>query len=199
MKEDTPCYNSIMTTIAAVQGDGWCVLCADSQITEDNLRTISTKTPKIVQVGDYLLGITGDARPGDILTYNWTPPAYNGEDKIAFMGKKIIPSIIRAFDLHSYAWAKVEGDGGFDYILAFDGSLFHIACDMSFLVSENGRYGLGSGGQFALGYLYSLSPESTKTRMAATQVVKKAVKIASVLDVNTNPPLQLVFQERIYE
>jgi ATP-dependent protease HslVU (ClpYQ) peptidase subunit len=188
-----------MTTIACIQGPKWAVLCADSQITEDNLRTISTKTPKIVQVGDYLLGITGDARPGDILTYNWTPPAYQGEDPVQFMGKKIIPSIIRAFDLHSYAWAKTEDDGGFDYIIAFDGNLFHIACDMSFLVSDTGRYGLGSGGAFALGYLTSLSPESVNSKAAAIQVVKKAVKIASMLDINTNPPLQLVVQERTYE
>ena len=89
-----------MTTIAAVQGDGWCVLCADSQITEDNLRTISTRTPKIVAIGDYLIGITGDARPGDILAYNWTPPTYTGDDKITFMGKKLIPSMIRAFETH---------------------------------------------------------------------------------------------------
>ena len=187
-----------MTTIAAVQGDGWCVLCADSQITEDNLRTISKSTPKIVEIGEYLLGITGDARPGDILAYNWNPPAYNGDDKIAFMGKKIIPSMIRAFESHGYDWAKQANDEGFDYIIAFDGSLFHIACDMSFLVNDAGRYALGSGAQFALGYLYSLSAGATKTQVSATQVVRKAVKIASMLDVNTSPPLQLEIQERTW-
>jgi ATP-dependent protease HslVU (ClpYQ) peptidase subunit len=70
---------------------------------------------------------------------------------------------------------------------------------MSFISNDTGRYGLGSGGQFALGYLYSLSANSTRTQAAAIQVVKKAVKIASVLDVNTNPPLQLVVQERLFE
>ena len=188
-----------MTTIAGVQGDGWCVLCADSQITEDNLRTISTRTPKIVTVGEYLIGITGDARPGDILAYNWTPPTYTGDDKIIFMGKKLIPSMIRAFETHGYDWAKQDKDGGFDYIIAFDGEIFHIACDMSFISNDTGRYGLGSGGQFAMGYLYSLAQGATRTQAAAIQVVKKAVKIASVLDVNTNPPLQLVIQERVYE
>jgi ATP-dependent protease HslVU (ClpYQ) peptidase subunit len=70
---------------------------------------------------------------------------------------------------------------------------------MSFISNDTGRYGLGSGGQFALGYLYSLAPGATRTQASAIQVVKKAVKIASVLDVNTNPPLQLVIQERIFE
>ena len=115
------------------------------------------------------------------------------------MGKKLIPSIIRTFESHGYDWAKQDKEGGFDYIVAFDGELFHIACDMSFISNDTGRYGLGSGGQFALGYLYSLSANSTRTQASAIQVVKKAVKIASVLDVNTNPPLQLVVQERIFE
>jgi ATP-dependent protease HslVU (ClpYQ) peptidase subunit len=70
---------------------------------------------------------------------------------------------------------------------------------MSFISNDTGRYGLGSGGQFAMGYLYSLAQGATRTQAAAIQVVKKAVKIASVLDVNTNPPLQLVIQERVYE
>ena len=61
-----------MTTLVAIELDDMAVLAADSQITEDTMRTISTSTPKIIPIGKYLLGITGDARPGDILTYNWT-------------------------------------------------------------------------------------------------------------------------------
>ncbi|NDG32622.1 hypothetical protein EB118_21435, partial [bacterium] len=47
------------------------IMAADSQITEDNLRTISSTTPKIIEVGRYLIGLVGDSRPGDILAYNW--------------------------------------------------------------------------------------------------------------------------------
>jgi ATP-dependent protease HslVU (ClpYQ) peptidase subunit len=188
-----------MTTLCGIAGKDFVVMAADSQITEDNLRTISLLTPKIVEVNEYIIGITGDTRPGDILAYNWNPPAYNGDDPVQWMGKKIIPSIIRAFEAHGYAWAKQEADGGFDYLLAFDGNLFHIACDMSFISSQIGRYGIGSGGQFAMGYLYSLGPNATKSIASAQSVARKAIKIASVLDVNTSPPVQLVVQERIFE
>jgi 20S proteasome alpha/beta subunit len=64
-----------MTTIVGVEGIDYAVLVADSQITEDNLITIATSTPKIIEVGKYLIGISGDTRPGDILAYNWKPPA----------------------------------------------------------------------------------------------------------------------------
>lgn len=65
-----------MTTIVGIQGKDFMVMAADSQITEENQRIISPKTPKIIRLGKYILGISGDARPGDILTYNWNPPAY---------------------------------------------------------------------------------------------------------------------------
>jgi len=96
-----------MTTIAALEGIDYAVLVADSQITEDNLVTLATSTPKIVEVGKYLIGLSGDTRPGDILSYNWKPPLYRGEDPAQFMGKKIIPSIIQAFADNNYDYNKV--------------------------------------------------------------------------------------------
>ncbi len=80
---------SSMTTIAALEGIDYAVLVADSQITEDNLVTLATSTPKILEVGKYLIGISGDTRPGDILAYNWKPPAYKGEDPAQFMGRRL--------------------------------------------------------------------------------------------------------------
>ncbi len=82
-----------MTTIVGIQGLDYALLVADSQITEDNLVTLAVSTPKIVSVGKFLLGISGDTRPGDILSYNWKPPTYRGDDPVQFMGKKVIPVV----------------------------------------------------------------------------------------------------------
>lgn len=185
-----------VTTLVAIQLKDRAVIAADSQITEDNLRTISTATPKIIAIGNYLLGITGDSRPGDILTYNWRPPNYKGADPIQWMGKKILPSILTAFKENGYDpyEATKEKDSGFDYIVSFNGNVFHIATDLSFIQSDLGLYGLGSGGAFGLGYLSGLST-STLSRQPERHA-QRAVEIASVLDVNTHPPVQLVVQGR---
>ena len=185
-----------MTTLVALQTPTHAIFAADSQITEDNLRSISISTPKIISVGKYLLGITGDTRPGDILTYNWKPPAYRGGSHTAFMGKFIIPSIINTFKDNGYdhSGADKEKDSGFDYLFGIDGQVFHIACDLSFFQSEYGVYGIGSGGQIALGYLYSQKLPVTSTTKAECYA-KKAIEIASVLDINTAPPIQLAIQE----
>jgi ATP-dependent protease HslVU (ClpYQ) peptidase subunit len=184
-----------MTTLVGIQLPTMSLLAADSQITEDNLRTISTSTPKIISVGQYLLGITGDSRPGDILAYNWKPPTYKGADPIAWMGKKIMPSIVTAFKENGYDpyEATKEKDSGFDYLVSFAGNLFHIACDLSFIQSDEGLYAIGSGGAFALGYLYSLDSITVSN---IERHAHRALKIATILDVNTHPPVQLVTQER---
>lgn len=188
----------IVTTLIGIELDDCCILAADSQITEDNLRTISTSTPKILSVGRYLLGITGDSRPGDILAYNWTPPPYKGADPVQWMGKKVMPSIIAAFKENGYDpyEATKDKDAGFDYLVAFNANLFHIATDLSFIQSDRGLYGLGSGGNFALGYLYGVS--HYRDAVTAERHARKAVEIASVLDVNTHQPIQLVVQRKEY-
>ena len=196
---DTPFTGSLvtMTTIVGIEGIDYALLVADSQITEDNLVTIATSTPKIVEVGKYLLAISGDTRPGDILSYNWKPPLYKGEDPVVFMGRKVIPSIIAAFNDNNYDYSKADKDGGFDYLLSINGNIFRVACDLSFFQSSLGLYGIGSGGQFALGYLYGVRKADIELDYAKRHA-RKAVEIASVLDSNTGKPLQFVVQERMY-
>jgi len=185
-----------VTTLVGIELEDCCVLAADSQITEDNLRTVSLTTPKIISVGKYLLGITGDTRPGDILAYNWSPPTYKGADPVQWMGKKVLPSILTAFKENGYEpyESTKEKDAGFDYLVSFNGNLFHIACDLSFIQNKLGIYGLGSGGAFALGYLSGLATASL--HLKPEQHAEKAVQISSMLDINTCPPIQLVTQRR---
>jgi ATP-dependent protease HslVU (ClpYQ) peptidase subunit len=111
------------------------------------------------------------------------------------MGKKIIPSILTAFNDNNYDYNKVDKDGGFDYLIAFNGNIFRIACDLSFFQANHGAYGIGSGGQLALGYLYSICKPDMELAYAKRHA-RKAVEIASVLDANTGKPIQLVVQER---
>ncbi len=185
-----------MTTLVGIQLDDLAVLAADSQITEDNQRTISSSTPKIIHVGKYLLGLVGDARPGDILAYNWTPPAYKGADPVQWMGKKVLPSILAAFKENGYDpyEAAKDKDSGFDYLVAFGGNVFHIATDLSFIKSDDKIYGIGSGGAYALGYLYDRVGRLTTGNVE--RHAERAVQIASMLDINTCPPIQLVTQRR---
>lgn len=174
-----------MTTLVGIQTKYGVAMAADSQITEDNLITISSSTPKIITRGRYLIGLVGDTRPADILAYTWEPPVIRGTNFIEHMGKKVIPSIIKAFNEGSYVYNADGRPGEFEYLIAFNGEIFHIACDMSFLQSDTNLYALGTGGQFALGYMWSYNNNLKGREMSmkvAETIVKGAITCASVLD-----------------
>jgi len=186
-----------MTTLVGIQGKDFIVFAADSQITDGDQRIISVETPKIVTLGKYLLGLTGDSRPGDILAYAWKPPTYRGEDPTQFMGSKVLPSISLAFKEGNYEIDNKEMN--FSFLIGFNGNLFSIGGDLSFNTSERGLFAAGSGGHYALGYSYSLPPKNYNKLLTASVVAEKAVQIASILDINTAPPIQVVAQERIHK
>jgi ATP-dependent protease HslVU (ClpYQ) peptidase subunit len=183
-----------MTTLVGISSNDFVVMAADSQITDGDQRIISTDTPKIISTGRYLLGLTGDSRPGDILAYAWKPPLYRGEDPVKFMGARVLPSISLAFKENNYEVDNKEMN--FSFLIAFNGNLFSIGGDLSFNTSERGLFSAGSGGNYALGYLYSLEPKSYNKLLTASVVAEKAVKISSLLDINTHPPIQVATQIR---
>jgi ATP-dependent protease HslVU (ClpYQ) peptidase subunit len=175
-----------MTTLIAFQGPDFAILGADSQITDGDKRIISPSIPKIVKLNKYLLGVAGDVRPGDLLAFNWKPPAYDGTDPVKFMGRKIIPSIIAIFKANGYDYAK-EG-ASYSFLLAFAGNVFEIGDELSISQSEDGLYGVGSGSAYALGALAGLVPNVGKAE------ILNALAIAAKYDINTAPPFQVEVQ-----
>jgi ATP-dependent protease HslVU (ClpYQ) peptidase subunit len=173
-----------MTTILAVATPQGSYMGADSQITDGDKRILSPSTPKIVKVGKYLLGISGDCRPGDVLMYNWKPPAYDGTDPVKFMGRKVVPSIIAAFKAQGYDYTK-EGTS-YSYLIAFAGNVFEIGDDLSMSQSSDGIYGVGSGSPYGLGFL--ACSENPKDE------ILKALQVSAKYDINTSEPFQLEYQ-----
>lgn len=188
-----------MTTIVAYQGEGFAILGADSQITDGDKRILSPSTPKITKIGKYLLAVSGDCRPGDILMYLWKPPAYDGTDAVKFVGRKIIPSIIAAFKAQGYDYTK--DSASYSYLLAFNGNIFEIGDELSISQSSDGIYGVGSGSPYALGVMkYALAFErgiAAATLQSVTDAIECALTISTGYDINTAAPFQIEVQKRI--
>ena len=178
-----------MTTIVAYQGEGFAILGADSQITDGDKRILSPSTSKITKIGKYLLAVSGDCRPGDILMYLWKPPAYDGTDAVKFVGRKIIPSIIGAFKAQGYDYTK--DSASYSYLLAFNGNIFEIGDELSISQSSDGIYGVGSGSPYAMGYMASIKGEVGKEQ------ILQALKVSAKYDINTAAPFQIEVQKRI--
>lgn len=180
-----------MTTLIAFQGPNFAILGADSQITDGDKRILSPSIPKIVKLGKYLLGVAGDARPGDLLAFNWKPPAYDGTDPVKFMGKKVIPSIITTFKANGYDHTK-EG-ASYSFLIVFAGNVFEVGDDLSMSQSSDGLYGIGSGSAYALGALAGQLPLLSNLDMAKEGILE-ALAISAKYDINTAPPFQIEIQ-----
>ena len=63
-----------MTTILAVQGDGWAVIGSDSQWSTEGGRIGKSSQPKVITLGKYLIGIAGHTRGANIIQHSFTPP-----------------------------------------------------------------------------------------------------------------------------
>lgn len=175
-----------ITTLIAFQGPNFAILGADSQITDGDKRILSPSIPKIVKLGKYLLGVAGDARPGDLLAFNWKPPAYDGTDPVKFMGKKVIPSIITTFRANGYDYTK-EG-ASYSFLIVFAGNVFEVGDDLSMSQSSDGLYGIGSGSAYALGALAGQLPNIDKAKILS------ALAISAKYDINTCAPFQIEIQ-----
>lgn len=176
-----------MTTIVGIQGDGWSVMAADSQITDESTIIISPQTPKIIKFNDMLIGLRGDARPGDIIAYNWTPPKISGDVQAWVVGK-MIPSMIKAFDEFGYDWKDKEAD--FSFLISVKGQIFDIGADMSISRSDKGIYAVGSGKDIALGYMYAHN-SIVNNNESSKIVAYGAVEAASIFDIHTSGPIQV--------
>jgi hypothetical protein len=131
------------------------------------------------------VGLRGDARPGDILTYNWSPPHVYGNPQ-KWIGAKMIPSLIEKFNELGYDWNDENSD--FNFLICVKKELFDIGSDLSITRSDDNIYTTGSGKNIALGYL---AGKSWKTKEEAALLAIEAVNTASKYDIHTGGPVQV--------
>lgn len=170
-----------MTTLAGIQGDGWCVLGADSRVTEETrIFHLPAGTPKVIQVGAFLMGAAGDLRVINFLAHAYKPPKVEPaarEDRLnRFVAAKLIPDLRRRLSEQGIS------DSDFTIMAAINGVIYEIGSDFSWLHDETRLYGAGSGGPYALAALHALKAGSCSTPEAASRLLRKAISVAIQLD-----------------
>jgi hypothetical protein len=87
----------MMTTLAAIQGDGWAVIGCDSRASDESGRYMELSVPKIVNNNGVLIAVSGASRGGNIAQFGWKPPKPKlNEDLDEFMTRRFIPSTERS-------------------------------------------------------------------------------------------------------
>lgn len=175
-----------MTTLAAIQGKSWAVIGYDARVAEALKKyTLPNNASKCFHVGDYIIGVAGDFRAVNILTFSFDPPSAEKMRGVAldrFMQTTFLPSLRACYEAENYA--PKEGDGA-SLLVVVNGTVYEVGEDYSFLRDEKGLYAIGSGGSYALGALYALE-DGTRKVGEARERVQAALDVASALDMGTS-------------
>jgi len=172
-----------MTTLVGVQGNGWCVLGADSKASDIDGSYIYMRDSKIFANGPVLIAGSGAVRGLNILEYGWTAPRYRGTPE-SYMTRLFIPALRKKLIESGAEWKKedetVRHDN--DLLVAVKGRIFKIADDYSWETSISRLYRAGSGGDYALGALVALGGENVATWREADLLTRKAISAAIECD-----------------
>lgn len=186
-----------MTTLVAIQGDGWSVMGCDSRLSDDHGRFQVSKTPKIVDNNGILIAGCGSSRTSNVLHYGYVQPKPTiKEDLDVFMSTKFIPRMRKEF-IDAGIDMKEDGDiaqneGGF--LVSIKGQVYSVSDDYSWDTDIRNVYVMGSGGDVALGALAALGVEKVKTIKEAERIIRKAIAIAIQYDNMCSEPIHIFTQ-----
>ena len=192
-----------MTTILAVQGNGWAVVGFDSRISTEDTNRVSTLgrgVEKITRNGDYLIGAAGDVRAINLLSYAFNPPKpedLTGTKLDRFMTTKFIPALRKCFEDQGYA-VKGSDEGAVHnstVLVVVNGTIYEIDSDYAWARDTYGIYAAGSGGDYALGALHGMFGPSRELHIEKTKAyVRKALEVGARLDAGSGAPFHILFQ-----
>ncbi len=187
-----------MTTLAAIQGDGWSVIGCDSRASDEDGRYMELATSKIINNNGVLIAVSGASRGGNITQFGWKPPKPRaGENLDLFMTKRFIPSMRKAFIEAGYD-AKDDGDAAWqdsNLIVSVRGVLYPIFNDYSWDREARRVYYGGSGGDVALGALEALIYSRITTSESAEKALRRAIEIACKHDIYSGGEIHTYIQE----
>ena len=186
-----------MTTLVAIQGDGWSVMGCDSRLSDEHGRFQVSKTPKIVNNNGILIAGCGSSRVSNVLHYGYKQPnPVIKEDLNTYMTQRFIPAMRKQF-VDAGIDMKEDGDvaqidGGF--LISVKGQVFSVSEDYSWDTDVRNVYVMGSGGDVALGALAALGVEKVKTVHQAETMIRKAIAIAVQYDNMCSEPIHIFTQ-----
>lgn len=187
-----------MTTLAAIQGDGWSVIGCDSRSTMESGRMLNMSTEKIVENNGILIAGAGSGRGSNLLQYGWKAPKPRVSDDLdVWMTKTFIPQMRALFISAGYDM-KDEGDAAThdsEFIISVQGVLYPIYEDYSWDREDRNIYVSGSGGDVALGVLEALNYHRINTSKAAEKALRRAVEIAIKHDIYSGGKIVTHVQE----
>lgn len=185
-----------MTTIIGIQGEDFALLASDSMTSYDDRPFCAKGMDKVVEIGDYVFSVAGDAIAGHIANHLWKPPrpskALCLDD---FVMMKIVPSFKAALASNGYDPKPDDKDAGWDMLLCLNGTLYQIDSSGGWMRDDKGLYAIGSGGAIGLGVIAALGAADADADLAVA-IAHRAIEISTSYNIYTGGETQLVLQRK---
>lgn len=185
-----------MTTLIAYQGDGFCVIAADSQTSWGNLKANCSPMGKIAVNGKFLIAAAGTVRGMNIIQHSFVPPAIRNKDLDRYMVRSFIPALRREFIAAGYDMK----DGGEiashdnDFIIAVNGTLYFIDEVYGIERNKENLHVSGTGRQLALGAAVALGIHESEDYEQVVDTLVQAVEAAIKFDIYSGDEVQIAVQ-----
>jgi len=186
-----------MTTLAAIQGDGWCVIGCESKAATEDGQFAYMATSKIFANGQTLIAGSGTVRGLNILEHGWTAPRYRSKTPEAYITRTFIPSMRKAMIESGSEIKRDDKTASFEngLLVAVKGKVFSIADDYSWETTSHNLYHSGSGGQYALAAMIALLANNVRPSIdQARDVLQRAIEVAIQCDVYSGGKINIVTQ-----
>jgi len=193
-----------MTTIIAIQGEGFAVAVCDSRVSDvdqqgyaTQIATVRESSGKLAYNGKYILGAAGDLRAINLLHHAFVPPTpapnLRGKKLDHFITARFIPSLRELFETNGYANPQKESSDhiaqhGSVILVVINATIYVIDGSYSWASDTNGLFAIGTGAQYALGSLRTQETKNKLTVNASKKMALKAIAIASRYDPYTGSP-----------
>lgn len=190
-----PKIGESMTTLVAIQGEGFAVIAADTQISADGFKSQSVNG-KICQSGPTVIASAGNLRGINLLQYAWTAPSFGRyKSTDLYITRAFIPAMRKMFIEHGY---DIKDSGfavnGSQLIVAVKANLYIIEPDYAWDRVQSGIYAAGSGSDFAQGAMWSMDGHLQPNLVTAKNICIKAVEAAKFFDSATGYEIQSIVQ-----
>lgn len=179
-----------MTCIVALtDANQTAYVAADSARTTDGGMSTIRAGRKLFTNGAYLIGVAGSIRIEELIHHVLIPPPPPPYPTESFMVRAFVPQLRTCLHENQATLPRRENwtelvDACF--LVAVNGLVFEIAADLQVVQLDCGIYGIGSGGQLAIGALYATDPQLTPQARLQT-----ALNAAAEFDAAVRPPFFL--------
>lgn len=180
-----------MTTLVAYQGEGWCAIGADTQQTFNGHR-ISMGKNKITLVNGFVIAIAGSGRTGDVIKQSFKPakPKVFNE---SYLVNSFLPAFQRLLVKHNLN--HKDSDEFINMLVAYNGTYYEIASDLSIMKDARGIDACGSGDEVAIGAIAMAKSEGLITKDTIRNILSQVLNISSQYSNQTSAQSDIHLQE----